>query len=406
MQNLLRPATDWELARLLADATAAGTPVEVFGGRSKTGYGRPTSQNLAVSTDVLRRMHSYNPREPILTAEAGCLVSEVERELANHGAMLGFEPLDVAGLFGGEAGRSTIGGLVATNLAGCRRLAAGDVRDNLLGIRLVNGKGEIVQAGGPLERASTGIDLRRILAGSWGTLGVIVEVSLRVARQPEETTTAIVLDLAEEIAIEALSDVSRAPLDLSAAIHLEAALARRLWLEPLARTNQAVTAIRLEGTAASNSERLESLRELLKPYGKIELLDHEASLAFWHEMRQLSVLQASDRPLWRVLTRPSAAFDIVSGIRRYMPADAYYDWSGGLIWLEVPHAADAGATEIRRVLATAGGEATLVRASDEQRRDIDVFQPMEHGIELMTRRVKQVFDPGGILNPGRMYATL
>jgi glycolate oxidase FAD binding subunit len=246
----------------------------------------------------------------------------------------------------------------------------------------------------------------RALTGSWGALAALVEVSLRVQPIPERTSTVIILGLSEEIAVEAMSGALATPHGVTGTVHLEPRIASRLWFDELRDQDQSVTALRLENTSVSSAGRLERLKDALHAYGELHVLDNESSLTLWHELRLLSVLPYSETPLWRISTLPSKAFEVVSGIRRYMQVDAFYDWSGGLIWLEVPQSADAGATEIRRVIASTGGHAMLVRAPDDVKASIDVFEPMHSGVELMTKRLKQVFDPSGILSSGRLYADL
>jgi glycolate oxidase FAD binding subunit len=187
---------------------------------------------------------------------------------------------------------------------------------------------------------------------------------------------------------------------------LQQAAASRLWHSGLRSLGQSVTALRLENFAESVTYRTEKLKALLAPYGEIHVLDTASSLAFWDEMRQLTVLSGSSAPLWRISTAPRLGPKVVAGIARYMPVEAIYDWSGGLVWLEVPASADAGATDVRRVIALHGGHATLIRAEAPVRAAIDVFQPLEPGVERLTRRLKATFDPEGILNRGKMYASL
>lgn len=406
MESVLRPAADWELASFLSEATATSTPVEIFGGHTKAQLGRPRTAAAAISTHVLRGIRSYQPAERIITVQAGCLISDLERELAPHGQMLGFEPVDVATVFGEKPGRATIGGVICSNLAGSRRIAAGGIGDHLVGIKAVAGTGEVIQSGGPVARGNAGLNLTRVLVGSWGTLAALVEVSLRVAPVPQATRTIVSLGLSEEIAIEAMSGAMQTPYGVTGTVHLEPPIASRLWSDGLGSDGRSVTAIRLENMAHAMPGCLERLQVALAAYGDVHVLDDEKSEILWHELRQLLVLPHSETPLWRISTLPSKAFEVVSAIRRYISVDAYYDWSGGLIWLEVPQSADAGATEIRRVVASTGGHATLIRASADVKAAIDVFEPMHSGVELMTRRLKQVFDPAGILNPGRIYADL
>jgi glycolate dehydrogenase FAD-binding subunit len=403
LDSVLRPAADWELASFLGEATASQTAVEIIGGHTKRQFGRPRYGESAISTHILRGIRSYNPVERIITVQAGCLVADLERELAEHGQMLGFEPVDMAAVFGDEVGGATVGGVICSNLAGSRRIAVGGVSDNLLGVKAVAGTGEVFHSGGAVSRGAAGIDLKRIMTGSWGTLAALVEVSLRVHAMPEDTRTIVLFGLSEEIAVEAMSSALLTSTGVTGTIHLEPNIAARLWSEELREPGQSVTALRLENRSKVSAKRLDDLKDALRAYGEMLVLENDQSLGLWHELRQLRVLPSSNKPLWRISAIPSKAFQVVTAIRRYMSVDAVYDWSGGLIWLEVPESADAGATEIRRVMASTGGHATLVRAPDEVKATINVFEPMHSGVELITKRLKEVFDPAGILNPGRMY---
>jgi len=294
----------------------------------------------------------------------------------------------------------------ATNLSGARRIMVGAARDHLLGVRAVNGRGELFKAGGRVMKNVTGVDLCRGLSGSWGTLAALSEVTFKVLPMPEHTETLVLLGLPDEIAIEVLCTAMGTPYEVSAAAHLQAPLVARLEHDGLRGQKGAVTALRLENFKRSVVYRKAKLKAVLKAFGEIHDLDHDNSLALWQELRALSPLQGSEAPLWRISTTPSTGPKVVAAIARYMELSAFYDWAGGLIWLELPPTTDAGAADIRRVIATHGGHATLIRAAAEVRAAVDVFQPLEPGVEALSRKLKAAFDPAGILNPGRMYADL
>jgi glycolate oxidase FAD binding subunit len=405
VSGVTRPAADWELASFLADASARGSAVEIVGGGSKRRIGRPVATVEVVSTHVLRGIRSYEPGDMVMSAQAGTPLAEIENELARKGQMLAFEPIDLGPIMGEEAGRTTIGGVFATNLSGARRLSAGAARDHLVGLRGVSGGGEVFHSGARTLKSVAGLDLCRAVCGSWGTLAVLFETAFRTMARPEQTATLVLLDQTDEIAIEALCASRRVAVEVSGAVHINAGLGQRLQHDGLRETGAAVTAIRLESFAAFLPDRIERLKRALRHFGEIHVLDDTDSQAFWGELRYLSVVHG-DRPLWRILTKPGHAAAVIAGIRRHMPVEAYYDWSGGLIWLEVPESADAGATDVRRVLASYGGHAMLIRASDAARAQVEVFHPVDPGIERMTLALKSVFDPAGVLNRGRMYAAL
>jgi glycolate oxidase FAD binding subunit len=196
------------------------------------------------------------------------------------------------------------------------------------------------------------------------------------------------------------------PVEVSGAVHLQASVAARLANQGLRSMGKSVTALRIENFATAVAARKQKLEEALKVYGKALELDRRDTLEFWGELRRLSVMPNKQSLLWRISTKPTAAPKLVAAIKRYMPADAFYDWAGGLIWLEVPATADAGTAEIRRATAIHGGHATLIRAEASVREAVQVFQPLNPAVERLTRELKRAFDPSGILNPGRMYANV
>jgi glycolate oxidase FAD binding subunit len=400
------PADEREVARILADASAASTAIEVVGAGSKAGVGRPIEARVILATRSLRGIVLYEPTEMVMAAGSGTPLARVEAELRAQRQMLAFEPVDLGIIGGTTPDIATIGGVFASNLSGARRISAGAARDHLLGVKAVTGAGESLRCGGRVMKNVAGYDLCRALSGSWGTLAVMTGVVFKVVPEPDEVTTLILLGLPDEIAVEVLCSAMGTSFEVSGAVHLQASLTRGLRHEALSAQGEAITALRLENFAKSVAYRAGRLKELLKVYGEIHDLDDANSRAFWAELRELGPLQRSQAPLWRISTAPRQGPNIYSAIARYMDARAYYDWSGGLLWIEVLSTADAGAADIRRVVAAHGGHATLIRAAPSVRSAVDVFQPLDPGLEKLTKKLKAAFDPSGILNKGRMYANL
>ncbi len=405
-QSVVRPATEWELQRLLEEATKTNAPMEIVGSGTKRDIGRPTSAPTVMTTSSLTGVRLYEPTELVMAARGGTLVTRIESDLASQGQMLAFEPVDLAPVIGKEPGNGSIGALFAMNISGSRRVMSGAARDHLLGVTAVSGAGTAFRSGGRVMKNVTGLDLARTVSGSWGTLAVLTEVTFKVMPRPEETATLILLGLEDGIAIEALSSATTSPYEVSGAIHIQAPLAARLWHQGLRGEQRAVTAIRIENFSTSVAYRVQRLKEELKPYGEVYVLGNDSSLALWDELRQLSILQGTDAPLWRISTSPKAGPKVVAAITRFMTCHAWYDWAGGLVWAEVLPTSDAGAADLRRVIASHGGHATLIRAEPSVRASIDVFQPLEAGLARITAKLKAVFDPANILNRGRMYAAL
>lgn len=404
MESIMRPAAEWELANIIAECRDKRVPMEIVGSGSKRAIGRPVNAAIGVTTASLKGITLYEPTELVMSARAGTPLWQVEEELAKRNQALAFEPIDYGPAIGTEPRQSTIGAVFAANLSGARRFVAGAARDHLLGIRGVNGRAEIFKNGGRVMKNVTGVDLVRAVAGSWGTLAAMTEVTFKVLPIPEDTVTLLFFGLLDDVAIELITAAVGTPYEVNGAVHLQQPIAERLRYEAIRDQSKPVTALRLENFTRSLAYRKQKLREVLQAYGRCHELGREGSLAFWGELRELSVMPPAASLLWRISCRPTVGPQIVKAIGRYMPAQVFYDWAGGLLWVEVPASADAGAADIRRVVAIHGGHATLIRAEPSVRAAVEVFQPLAPGVERLTRGLKQVFDPVGILNPGRMYA--
>lgn len=410
MAQFYRPRDENELALAVQKLAETRTAVEVAGAGSKRRVGRHCDQRYVIETAGLRGITLYEPNELVMSARSGTSIAEIEATLAQRGQMLAFEPTDIGPVVGGPAGVQTIGGVVATNQSGARRIAGGGVRDHLLGVRAVNGRGELFKSGGRVLKNVTGYDVGRALTGSWGTLAILTEVTFKVMPRSERTETLVLAGLTEELAIEAMCAALGTPFEVSGTVHLSAALTARLEARGLAREATPLTLIRIENFADGVAYRTRKLAEALRIYGQPMTLGHEASLALWAELRRLSVLVplATEQPthLWKLSTAPRHAAKVLAAIRRNTSGEAMLEASGGIVWLEVPASADAGASDIRRILASHGGHATLIRAEPEVRASVEVFQPVTGALARLTEGLKDAYDPARILNPGRMYATL
>jgi glycolate oxidase FAD binding subunit len=396
---VLQPATESEVVDLVRWAAAEALPLELVGGGSKAGFGRPVQSAHRLDLSALSGILDYQPDELVLTAAAATPMAEVDVALAERRQMLAFEPGDWAPLFGRPAGSGTLGGALACNLAGPRRLKAGAARDHFLGFRAVTGRGEAFKAGGKVVKNVTGYDLSKLLAGSFGTLAALTEVTVKVLPAPEKTRTLLLFGLADDAAIAALTRALAGPYEIAGAAHLPAGLADRLDV-PHLEPGQAATALRLEGPAPSVEQRFTALRrELAGPGADIGELHSRNSIAFWRALRDVTPL-VGQGVLWRLSVPPSSGPAVAAALD--LPGRAhFYDWGGGLIWLSLPSAADAHAGRVRAALS-GGGHATLVCAPDAVRAAVPVFQPQPAALAALSRRVKESFDPHGILNPGRM----
>lgn len=351
------PIQDWsERIRMAADR---GEPLCIRGGGTKAFYGR---QEIGepLETSAYAGVLSYEPSELVVTVKAGTPLLELEALLAASNQMLAFEPPHF-----GE--RATVGGCVAAGLAGPRRVAVGGVRDFVLGARVIDGRGQVLRFGGEVMKNVAGYDVSRFLAGSLGTLGLIVEVSLKVLPRPvAEVTLGFEMD--EAVALHQLNAWAAQPLPVSASA----------WHDGQLR-------IRLSGAAAAVDAAVARLGG--------EQMASPAAEQWWNDLREHRLpFFTGDTALWR-LSVPSDALAVA------LPGEQWVEWGGAQRWLR----SEAPASEIRARVTALGGHATLFRGGD---RGVEVFHPLPGAMHAIQRRLKQAFDPAGIFNPGRLYPDL
>lgn len=422
MTDILRPADPSEVLAAIRDAVAAETPLALTAGASKQGLGRPVAASRRLDLSALDGLGLYEPEELVVTAAPGIPLARLEATLAEAGQQLAFEPPDLGPLLGAPAGAATLGGIIACNLSGPRRLKDGAARDHVLGVKAVTGRGEAVKAGGRVVKNVTGYDLPKLMAGSYGTLAALTELTVRALPRPEDSATVVAFGLDDQAGLQALAATLRTPHEVSGAAHLPAGVADRLDLTALDPAGGSLTCVRVEGFGPSVTYRSDALQDLFarrpaaqgKP-GTAIVVPGPVSQPLWNAIRDvrpfLPATPDDARSVWRLSVAADRAAGIVAEIARTLPVEAFYDWGGALVWLRVETlaqtaaqtAADADATLIRAAAGDAG-HATLVRAPAAVRAAIPVFHPLPPALAALTGRVKRNFDPTGLLNPGRMVA--
>jgi glycolate oxidase FAD binding subunit len=387
--NFMQPATEAEACDIIAQARADKRTLGIEGGGTRAGLGRPIACDGVLSTRKLSGVTIYEPAELVIAAKAGTPLSVIEETLAAKGQMLPFEPADYRAIYG-TTGEPTIGAVAACNISGPRRIQTGAARDALIGVRLVNGRGEAIKSGGRVMKNVTGLDLVKLSAGAHGTLGLLTEVTFKLLPKPPAEASLVIDGLDDAQAINAMSMAMSSPFEVSGAAHLP---------------NPGTTLLRLERDADSLDYRATRLTELLGTVGAVRRIDGDESRAQWRDIAQAAPLAKAHAPaIWRLSLPPHNAARCMAEISASLGARYFYDWAGGLVWLAVMPGDDAGALRIRAAAAEAGGYATLMRAPDEIRAKADVFPPLGAALMKITAGIKASFDPDAILNPGRMYA--
>lgn len=370
----IAPRDEAELADCIRDARGA---LLIEGSGTKSVVGRPV-YGETLQVNALAGIVDYRPEELVITARAGTPLAEIESTLAASRQRLAFEPPDWRALLGSQAPASTIGGILGANAAGSRRVVAGAARDHFLGFRAVDGRGVAFKAGGRVVKNVTGFDLPKLIAGSWGTLAVLTEVSLRAVPMPETECTLGVGVVDPHAAVALMSTLLGGAHEITSAA-----------CDP----ERGAVLLRLEGFRASVNARLAALAPALeaRPVGVVAA--DERSRALWAQIGAGGTVGEA-RVVWRVCVPPSEAARVIAALapRRWL-----MDWAGGLLWLGFE------AFEATRVRSAASsGHATLMKASLGERASVSAFPPLGPALAALTARLKAAFDPKGRLNPGRM----
>ena len=388
------PTSAEEVRQCVLAAASNEEPLQVAGAGSKSFYGRPVEAPRTLFLAGLKGIVDYQPQELIVVVLPGTPLEELESTLAEHGQQLAFEPPH-------WSHKATVGGTVACNLSGPRRVRAGAARDHLLGFKAVSGRGEFVSGGGRVMKNVTGYDLSKLMCGSFGTLAVLTELVLKVLPAPETERTVVVRGLNDADGIALLTKAARSSCPVGGLAHLPADAKAPAPAVHLTGRGEAVTLLRVEGTAPLVEHATQQITAMADHYAGV--LDEDESRIVWRAVREIEplTLRAGDR-LWRFSLPPaeSAAFPpTLPGART---PRRLYDWGGGLLWCVLPE--DTPAEEIHRRAQEAGGHARIVRSSSPPAVETPVFPPLAPANQKLHVQLKDAFDPNRVLNPGRMYA--
>jgi glycolate oxidase FAD binding subunit len=379
----IAPESIDQLCGAVSEAAALGEKLCIRGGGSTMLAGAPLRDCSILDLKAFRGVTDYDPAEMVLTTGAATPLTEIEALLQANNQMLAFEPFDHGSLYGGGTGQATIGGVVAASVCGSRRLTMGGARDHLLGFEAVSGRGEAFVGGGKVVKNVTGYDLPKVMAGSWGRLAALTQVTLKTLPRPRTQVTLVCEGLTTEQACRAMATAMASHAEVSSAAHLPADPAR------------ARTAFRLEGFPASVAARVDMLRGILAEAGALHALAGEEARALWSGIADASLL-GRDAILWRVVVPPSAMCGFLAAVEPFAPRWVL-DWAGGMAWL----AHEGAAEPLRLAAAQAGGHATLLRGPDGLRATVPMFHPRSSAVMRLSERVRRAFDPASVFETGR-----
>jgi glycolate oxidase FAD binding subunit len=404
--SIYKPSDMRDVAELIAWAVSEQNPLEIAGGGSKP-IGHLGALDHRLDMTGFSGISLYEPEELVLRAGAGTPMVEIEAALKEHRQEMAFEPPDLSDLLGRPRATPTLGGVLASNLSGPRRIKAGAARDHFLGVEAVSGRGEFFKSGGRVVKNVTGYDMCKVLAGSWGTLAVMCEVTIKVLPASPASVTVVLPGNDPDLALAAVTRAMMSDCEPTGAAFLPRKLAKRSGIEDISGLKNGVILLRLEGIKPSVTYRANKLKRLLAEFGKTELVPKTKSARLWREIGNVGLFaNTRKRAIWKISTVPGEGAACLKALDEITGAEGYFDWAGGLIWVSVPAKTDAAADKLRGILAGTTGHATLIAAAGELSENTEIFQPLAPGVMHLTARVKDGFDPARVLNPGRMYAGL
>ena len=401
-QNIFKPNSREEITQIVKNCYKKNIPLEINGLKSKHKIGRNFQSEKTLSLSNYSGIIEYKPEELYIKAKAGTPLKTIINELDKNDQQLAFEPIDFGFLFKGESNLGTIGGVISCNFAGPRRFKVGSARDHLLGFQGLNGKGETIKSGGTVVKNVTGYDLCKLLSGSFGTLTVLTELSVKVLPKPETNKTLIINNPHLKKALEYFDITLSSSIDPSGGVFYPEYFRKNFIFNDLTQKG-ALIGLRVEGPVNSVDHRIEKLRKELDVLNnEFSILEQEQSNIFWEKTRKLQVFTSLQGSLLRVVVPVSETFEVIQNLKKYK-INYFLDWGGSLIWLQIDEINTKILREIKEIVQKAAGYLTVIKIEEDMKATIDIFtvDPIKYKI---SEKIKKSFDPKRILNPGKMYS--
>ncbi len=397
-----RPGSEKDISEFIKLCNKKNIPIEIKGLSSKQKIGRNFQSEKELDLSQFSGIIKYEPEELYIKVKSGTSMEIITKELDKNNQQLAFEPINFGYIFEGKSNPGTIGGVVACNFSGSRRFKSGSVRDHVLGIRVVTGRGEIIKSGGTVVKNVTGYDLSKILTGSFGTLAVISEISVKVLPKPPSTKSLIIHNAHLKKSLEYLNISLSSTSDVSGAVFYPEYFKNQFTLNDLVNKGP-ITAIRVEGVSSSIDDRLQNLvKELGLLSDEINFLEGEQSKIFWDYTQNLRVFSKTDKNLIKAVVPPSETLNVINNLKKFL-SRYFIDWGGNLIWMEVNKLNFSILKEINAVVNDLSGYATVIKLEDSLKANLDIFKIDPIKLKI-SEKIKKSFDPKRILNPGKMYS--
>ena len=407
--NIFYPKNEEEVSDLIKELYKKNSSTELIGTNSKSFIGNKTQSANTLSMSKISGIIEYLPEELYIKVKACTPIEEIEKALDKNNQELAFEPMDFGFIETGKSNKGTIAGYLSCNFAGSRRFKVGSVRDHILGFKGVNGKGDVIKSGGTVVKNVTGYDLSKLIAGSFGTLVALTEVTLKVLPKKKLSNTIAIYVDDKKTVFELFNQMSSSSSEISGAVYIP--------LEPNEddfQKNRDVVfkfndlkyegsflAIRVEGDKISIDEKIKALtQELNLEKYKTTILDVYQSVPFWKKINNLELFSKTKNNLIRLVITPSNGVKMMQFLGNKFKY--YIDWCGSLFWVEVPAKKNMKIKELKKISQDYGGYLTIVKTSDEYDYEETLFTINDVRL-LISDKIKKSFDPKRIFNPGKMY---
>ena len=401
-QNIFNPSSREEIAEIIRNCYKKNIPLEINGSKSKNKIGRNFQAEKTLDLTSYSGIIDYKPEELYIKVKAGTPINSIIEELDKHDQQLAFEPVDFGFLFNGKSNNGTIGGVISCNFAGPRRFKVGSARDHLLGFQGINGKGEIIKSGGTVVKNVTGYDLCKLISGSFGTLSVLTELSVKVLPKPQSSKTLIINNPHIKKAIEYLGTALSSSSDPSGGVFYPEQFDKSFTFNDLTHKG-ALTAIRIEGPSNSVDHRIKNLSaELGLLENEYSILESVQTKIFWNKTKNLEIFSNSKKNLLRIVVPISETLSVLQKMKPY-EINYFLDWGGSLIWVELEKISLKILREIKDIMQQHSGYFTIIKVEDDLKASADIFtvDPIKYKI---SEKIKKSFDPKRIFNPGKMYS--
>mgnify|MGYP001179905805 CR=1 FL=1 len=400
--SIFKPSSEKDISEFVRFCNQKNIPVEIKGSGSKSKIGRNFQSEKTLDLSSYSGIIKYEPEELYIKVKSGTSISEISKELEKYNQQLAFEPTDFGYIFDGESNPGTIGGTMACNFSGPRRFKSGSVRDHVLGVKIINGRGDLVKSGGTVVKNVTGYDLSKIITGSYGTLGVISEISIKVLPKPPSVKSLIIHNAQLKKSLDYINISLSSSSDVSGAVFYPEYFNEKFKLNDLVNKGP-LTALRIEGVSSSIDDRIQNLtNELGLLRDEVNFLDDEQSKIFWSYTKDLKVFTKTDKNLIRIVIPPSETLNIINSLKK-ISSRYFIDWGGNLIWMEMEKINASIMKDINLSIDKANGYFTIIKLDDSLKAGLDVFKIDQIKFKI-SEKIKKSFDPKRILNPGKMYS--